>query len=108
MCDPISITMGVLGVGQQFMAYQQAKSNVAFQNAQNDLQFQSQMLQAQSNRMTEDTREKMNDDFIAHTEFKSDLAYARASRALGDCDRCGFTYKLNELRYQKEDSKNHF
>ena len=58
MCDPISITMGVLGVGQQFMAYQQAKSNVAFQNAQNDLQFQSQMLQAQSNRMTEDTREK--------------------------------------------------
>ena len=33
------------------------------------------------------------------------MAYARASRALGDCDRCGFTYKLNELRYQIEDSK---
>ena len=79
MCDPISITTAVLGVGQQFMAYQQAKSNVAFQNAQNNLQYQSQMLQTQSNRMTEETREKMNDDFIAHTEFMADLAYERAS-----------------------------
>ena len=79
MCDPISITTAVLGVGQQFMAYQQAKSNVAFQNAQNNLQYQSQMLQAQSNRMTEETREKMNDDFIAHTEFMADLAYERDS-----------------------------
>ena len=33
------------------------------------------------------------------------MAYARASKAIGDCDRCGFTYKLNELRYQIEDSK---
>ena len=79
MCDPISITTAVLGVGQQFMAYQQAKSNVAFQNAQNNLQYQSQMIQTQSNRMTEDTREKMNDDFIAHTEFMADLAYERDS-----------------------------
>ena len=33
------------------------------------------------------------------------MSYARATKALGDCDRCGFTYKLNELRYQIEDSK---
>ena len=79
MCDPISITTAVLGVGQQFMAYQQAKSNVAFQNAQNNLQYQSQMIQTQSNRMTEDTREKMNQDFIQHTEFMADLAYERDS-----------------------------
>lgn len=81
MCDPVTlgITTAVLGIGQQFMAYQQAKSNVAFQNAQNELQFQSQRLQAQSNRMTEDIREKMNEDFIAHTEFMADLAYERDS-----------------------------
>ena len=57
MCDPISIVGTVLGVGQQFMAYQQAKSNVAFQNAQNNLNYQSQLLQTESNRMTEDVRE---------------------------------------------------
>ena len=79
MCDPISIVGTVIGIGQQFTAYQQAKSNVAFQNAQNNLQYQSQMIQTQSNRMTEDTREKMNQDFIAHTEFMADLAYERAS-----------------------------
>tara|TARA_R100000687_G_scaffold81266_1_gene77993 strand:- start:9 stop:350 length:342 start_codon:yes stop_codon:yes gene_type:complete len=33
------------------------------------------------------------------------MSYAIATKALGDCDRCGFTYKLNELRYQIEDSK---
>ena len=31
------------------------------------------------------------------------MAYARAKKALGECDRCGFTYKLNELRYEIED-----
>tara|TARA_R100000234_G_scaffold85826_1_gene54759 strand:- start:2906 stop:3244 length:339 start_codon:yes stop_codon:yes gene_type:complete len=31
------------------------------------------------------------------------MAYARASRALGECDRCGFTYKLKDLRYEIED-----
>ena len=33
------------------------------------------------------------------------MAYARASKALGQCDRCGFSYKLNKLRYEIEDSK---
>ena len=32
------------------------------------------------------------------------MSYARASRALGECDRCGFTYKLSQLRYEIEDS----
>ncbi len=81
MCGPVAlgITSAVLGIGQQYMAYQQAKSNIAFQNAQNNLNYQSQLLQTQSNRMTEDTREKMNQDFIAHTEFMADLAYERDS-----------------------------
>ena len=81
MCEAITLGVisGVLGVGQQFMAYQQAKSNVAFQNAQNNLNYQSQLLQAQSNRMTEDVRKQMNEDFIQHTEFMADLAYERDS-----------------------------
>ena len=33
-----------------------------------------------------------------------EMSYARARKALGECDRCGFTYKLNELRYEIEDS----
>ena len=33
------------------------------------------------------------------------MAYARASKALGQCDRCGFTFKLNFLKYEIEDRK---
>ena len=30
--------------------------------------------------------------------------FAAGKRALGDCDRCGFTYKLNDLKYEIQDS----
>tara|TARA_R110000782_G_scaffold136626_1_gene229079 strand:+ start:40 stop:351 length:312 start_codon:yes stop_codon:yes gene_type:complete len=30
--------------------------------------------------------------------------YASGKKALGDCDRCGFTYKLNDLKYEIQDS----
>jgi hypothetical protein len=30
--------------------------------------------------------------------------YAQGKKALGICDRCGFTYKLSELKYEIEDS----
>ena len=33
------------------------------------------------------------------------MAYARAKKALGLCDRCGFTYKLNTLRYEIYDGR---
>jgi|TARA_Y100000114_G_scaffold63369_1_gene58075 hypothetical protein len=29
--------------------------------------------------------------------------YAKGKKALGICDRCGFTYKLSELKYEIED-----
>lgn len=29
--------------------------------------------------------------------------YAKGKKALGICDRCGFTYKLSELKYEVED-----
>ena len=31
------------------------------------------------------------------------MSYALGKKALGDCDRCGFTYKLNDLKYEIED-----
>ena len=31
------------------------------------------------------------------------MSYAAGKKALGDCDRCGFTYKLNNLQYEIED-----
>jgi|TARA_R100000084_G_scaffold105210_1_gene62458 hypothetical protein len=31
------------------------------------------------------------------------MAYAKSKKALGTCDRCGFTYKLSELKYEIED-----
>ena len=33
------------------------------------------------------------------------MAYARGKKALGQCDRCGFTCKLSELQYEIFDSK---
>jgi len=30
------------------------------------------------------------------------MSYAVGSKALGICDRCGFSYKLNELKYEIE------
>jgi hypothetical protein len=33
------------------------------------------------------------------------IAYARGTRALGLCDRCGFQQKLNELRWQIVDRR---
>ena len=31
------------------------------------------------------------------------MAYAKGSKALGICDRCGFTVKLSELKYEVQD-----
>ena len=33
------------------------------------------------------------------------MAYAVGKKALGICDRCGFTYKLSELKYEVQDQK---
>ena len=81
MCGaiPIAVISGVLGVAGSYMQYQQAKTNVAYQNAQQNLQYQSNLLQAQSNRMTEETKKLMNDDAIAHANYLADLQYERDS-----------------------------
>ena len=33
------------------------------------------------------------------------MSYSVGKKALGDCDRCGFTVKLNELQYEIFDGK---
>ena len=81
MCGaiPIAVISGVLGVAGSYMQYQQAKTNVAYQNAQQNLTHQSNLLQAQSSRMTEDTKKLMNEDAIAHANYLADLQYERDS-----------------------------
>ena len=39
---------------------------------------------------------------LFHIVFIINMAYAQGKKALGICDRCGFTYKLRELRYEVE------
>jgi len=35
------------------------------------------------------------------------MAYAKGTKALGECDRCGFSYLLNELKYEvQNETKN--
>jgi len=81
MCGaiPIAVISGVLGVAGSYMQYQQAKTNVAYQNAQQNLTHQSNLLQAQSARMTEETKKLMNEDAIAHANYLADLQYERDS-----------------------------
>ena len=64
------------------MQYQQAKTNVAYQNAQQNLTHQSNLLQAQSSRMTEETKKLMNEDAIAHANYLADLQYERDSTTI--------------------------
>jgi len=81
MCGaiPIAVISGALGVVGSYMQYQQAKTNVEYQNAQQNLTHQSNLLQAQSNRMTEETKKLMNEDAIAHANYLADLQYERDS-----------------------------
>ena len=84
MCGaiPIAVISGVLGVAGSYMQYQQAKTNVAYQNAQQNLTHQSNLLQAQSSRMTEETKKLMNEDAIAHANYLADLQYERDSTTI--------------------------
>ena len=94
MCGaiPIAVISGVLGVAGSYMQYQQAKTNVAYQNAQQNLTHQSNLLQAQSSRMTEETKKLMNEDAIAHANYLADLQYERDSTNI----------TLNQMQQQEQ------
>ena len=97
MCGaiPIAVISGVLGVAGSYMQYQQAKKNVEFQNAQQNLTYQSNLLQTESNRMREDVVKKMNEDAIAQSEYLADLQYERDSTRI----------TMNQMQLMEQDTQ---
>lgn len=78
MCGPaavIGIGSAILGIGSQYMAYQQAKADTRFYNRQRQLEYGGAVLQAQANRNTESIRSQMNQNFQAQTKFMADRAF---------------------------------
>lgn len=78
----IGIGSAILGIGQQYMAYQQAKADTDFYNRQRNLEYQGATLQAQANRNTEAIREQMNDNFQAQTKALADIAFHNKSTGI--------------------------
>ena len=78
----IGIGSAILGIGSQYMAYQQAKADTKFYNQQRQLAFKGQVLQANANRATEDVRDAMNDAFQQQTRDMADIAFHNASTGI--------------------------
>ena len=78
----VGIASAVLGIGQQYMAYQQAKADTEFYNAQRNLEWQGATLQAQTNRNTENIREQMNSNFQDQTKALADIAFHNKSTGI--------------------------
>lgn len=79
MCDPVSITLGVvsagLGVAQSYASYQQAQQNVAYQNAVAEQNYQFQVMQASSARGFEQIRKQQQDLVMEQNRLMADRAY---------------------------------
>jgi len=71
----IGIGSAILGIGSQYMAYQQAKADTAFYNRQNQLTHEGALLQANANRATEKTRSDMNKNFQGQVKDMADIAF---------------------------------
>ena len=78
----IGIGSAILGIGSQYMAYQQAKADTAFYNKQQNLQWQASSLQAESNRATERVRKQMNESFQEQTRDMADIAFHNTSTGI--------------------------
>ena len=78
----IGIGSAILGIGSQYMAYQQAKADTAFYNKQQNLQWQASSLQAESNRATERVRKQMNETFQQQTRDMADIAFHNTSTGI--------------------------
>ena len=79
MCDPVSITLGVvsagLGIGQSVASYQQAQQNVAYQNAVAEQNYQFQAMQANSVRGFEQIKKQQQDMVMEQNRYFADKAY---------------------------------
>jgi hypothetical protein len=80
MCDPVSITLGVisagLGIGQAVTGAQAAQQQVAFANAQAQQGFQYQQMQASSARNFEQMKANQQDELMRMNRLMADNAYA--------------------------------
>ena len=86
MCDPVSITLGVisagLGIGQAVTGAQAAQQQVSFANAQARQGFQFQQMQASSARNFEQMRANQQDELMRINRLMADNAYANDIGAL--------------------------
>ena len=80
MCDPISITLGVvtagLGIGQAVVGAQAAQQQVSFANAQAQQGFQYQQMQASSARNFEQMRANQQEELMRINRLMADNSYS--------------------------------
>ena len=86
MCDPVSITLGVisagLGIGQAVTGAQAAQQQVSFANAQAQQGFAFQQMQANSARNFEQMKANQQDELMRMNRLMADNAYANDIAAL--------------------------
>lgn len=86
MCDPVSITLGVisagLGIGQAVTGAQAAQEQVSFANAQAQQGFAFQQMQASSARNFEQMKANQQDELMRMNRLMADNAYANDIAAL--------------------------
>ncbi len=79
MCEPISITLGVLsaglGIAQGVASYQQAQQNVATANASAEQSYRFQQMQASSARAYEQLKSQQQGAIMEQNRFLADNAY---------------------------------
>jgi hypothetical protein len=80
MCEPVSITLGVLsaglGIAQGVAGYQQAQANTAQANAQAEQAFRFQQMQASSARGFEQLKQQQQASVMEQNRLLADTAYA--------------------------------
>tara|TARA_R100000152_G_C6743323_1_gene167042 strand:+ start:398 stop:1135 length:738 start_codon:yes stop_codon:yes gene_type:complete len=79
MCDPVSITLGVvsagLGIVQQQQAVAAQNEQIAFQNAQAQQNYAFAQMQAQSQRAHESQQRQLQEDMMMQNEFFANAAF---------------------------------
>tara|TARA_R100000655_G_scaffold1569_1_gene5939 strand:- start:9942 stop:10646 length:705 start_codon:yes stop_codon:yes gene_type:complete len=79
MCDPVSITLGILSGGLQIMQQQAAtraqNAQIEFENMQAEQQYEYAVLQTDANRTGEQQQRQMQEDLMAQNEYLANEAY---------------------------------
>jgi hypothetical protein len=80
MCEPVSITLGILsaglGIGQAVAGAQQAQQQVSFANAQAQQQFTFQQMQASSARNFEQMKANQQEEMMRINRLMADNSYS--------------------------------